>query len=218
MSSRRPVVVVGVGGLGCPALVALAAAFAETERPPPFILCDAETVELSNLHRQILFGDRDLGRVKVEVARERLLSRTPHLDVTARRERLSGAALTALCASAAVVLDCTDDPETKLALNDACVREARPLVHAGVVRLAGHVLAVLPGVTPCVRCLWDELDADPDAASCAADGVLGPAGGRDALDGSVFGGGRRDREEPDPCVSVAGRSEAASGPLVADVA
>jgi molybdopterin/thiamine biosynthesis adenylyltransferase len=187
--------VIGVGGLGCPASLALCEGLsAGGARPATLVLVDDETVDLSNLHRQVLYGAADVSRAKVEVARERLSAWfagvAPKVTIEARRERLQGARLVEFVSEMDVVVDGTDAAETKLLVNDACVRAGVPLVHAGVVGLEGQVLAVIPGVTPCVRCLFGEVDGaaagaagpaavapDSEAPTCAADGVLGPVAG-----------------------------------------
>jgi molybdopterin-synthase adenylyltransferase len=163
------VLVVGAGGLGCPALLALGAA-ASGGRALRVTIVDCDDVDVSNLQRQILYHSDDVGRVKVDAATDALDRRFPALDVVTAHARVDGANVRALVAAHDVVLDCTDGADVKFLLNDACAAARVPLVHGGVVGLAGQLLAIPPG-GPCLRCLFE---APPDVApACADAGVLG---------------------------------------------
>ncbi|MCC7381806.1 MAG: ThiF family adenylyltransferase [Deltaproteobacteria bacterium] len=165
------VLVVGAGGLGSPALLALGAAGARR-----VTIIDPDRVELSNLHRQILYSERDLGRAKAEVAAEKLQARFADLEVKAEvRSFLGGAGERVLGCD--VVLDGTDRVETKLRISDACVDAGVPYVFAGVVGFEGQALGVLPGRSSCVRCLFDEAPPPGAAPTCAELGILGPVAG-----------------------------------------
>lgn len=165
---RARVLVVGAGGLGGPAALALAGAGVGT-----LGLVDFDVVALSNLHRQIQFDAADVGAPKVEAAARRLYALNPHVAVELHPIRLGADNAPALAAAYDVVLDGTDDFETRAAVNAACVAEARPLVSGAVARWSGQV-GVFAG-RPCWRCLVPE--APPDAETCAAVGVAGPLTG-----------------------------------------
>lgn len=154
-----------MGGLGCPAAQYLAGAGVGT-----LSLMDFDRVEESNLHRQPLYGVADIGRLKVEAARDRLLQLDPALRVVPQPSRfLQGTAV----AGHDVVLSCTDDVEAQFALSDACQAVGVPLVHAAVSAWGGE-LAVFPPGGPCLRCLRPIPHAAP---TCAEEGVLGPVPG-----------------------------------------
>lgn len=169
----RDVVVIGAGGLGCPALFALAPVL--VERGLGVVIYDDDTVDLSNLHRQILHTRIDVGRPKVESARDALLRRWPELMVETKRVRVTAANARAIMRGTKLVLDGTDSVESKFEINDACVAEEVPLVHGGVVRWEGQLMSVVPGQA-CYRCLFEEPPSTP-APTCEQAGVLGPAAG-----------------------------------------
>lgn len=166
------VAIVGVGGLGCPAALALAAAGVGT-----LVLVDGDVVEPSNLPRQILYGDADLGRPKVEVAATRLAEGFPGTRVVGIPDHLTRATAAPHLEGCDVVLDGTDQAETKYLLNDVAVGAAMTLVHAGVVGLHGQVLTILPGRTACLRCLFPVEPAEGEVPTCQEAGVLGPVAG-----------------------------------------
>ncbi|MBP6597519.1 MAG: molybdopterin-synthase adenylyltransferase MoeB [Arenimonas sp.] len=166
------VLVVGAGGLGSPACYYLAAAGVGT-----LVLVDDDTVDRSNLQRQILHTDAGIGTAKVESAREALLALNPRVRVEGVRERVTAANVEALVDGADVVLDGADNFPTRYLLSDACVRLAKPLVYGAVHRFEGQVSVFdagrHPGVQPCYRCLFPEPPAPQDAPNCAEAGVLG---------------------------------------------
>jgi molybdopterin/thiamine biosynthesis adenylyltransferase len=162
------VLIVGAGGLGSPAALYLVAAGVGT-----LGLCDPDSVALSNLQRQILFGAADLGGLKVDVARERLSAINPLVQIDghalAVTDRNAGDAI----AGYDIVLDGTDDFTTRFAVNRACVAADIPLVSGAISRWTGQI-----GVfrrRPCYRCLVPEVP--PDAETCARVGVVGALGG-----------------------------------------
>lgn len=160
-------VVVGAGGLGCSVLPLLAA------RGCHVTLFDDDVVSLSNLQRQLLFRTEDVGRAKVEVAKERILSMFPSARIEAMRERLTPETIRREVEEASVVVDGSDNLPTRFLVNDACVLAGRPLVHGGILRFLGQVLVVLPGTSCCYRCLFEELPPAGSVPSCAEAGVLG---------------------------------------------
>lgn len=171
----KTALIVGVGGLGCPAAVGLAEAGVGR-----LILVDPDVVDLSNLQRQVLYGTPDVGRPKAIVAAERLRARYPGVDVTARVERVTGdnlPALLALAGGADVALDCTDDPEARFWVNDAALAHGVPSVIAGLLRYQGLVVAVPRDHGPCFRCLFEEPPGPDETPTCAQVGVLGAVAG-----------------------------------------
>ncbi|HEX3769711.1 MAG TPA: HesA/MoeB/ThiF family protein [Polyangiaceae bacterium] len=176
---KARVLLVGVGGLGCPAALALAEAGLGA-----IGLCDDDVVDRSNLHRQILFGVADVGARKVEAAARALEPRLarasrgsgsiPELHLHA--ERLAPADAVALVRGYDLILEGSDNFATKFLAADACSLAGVPVVHASAVRWVGTVLAVGPGGHPCYRCLFEDRLGE-DAPNCATAGILGPVAG-----------------------------------------
>ncbi len=149
---RSTALVVGVGGLGSPVAMYLAAAGVGR-----LVLVDPEVVELSNLNRQVLHWTTDLGRAKVESAAEKLRRLNPHVEVVAVRRRIESLEdAVQLVREVDVVVDCLDNWRTRFLINEACVRLGKPLVHAAVRGLYGQLMVVKPGEGPCLRCLVPE--------------------------------------------------------------
>jgi len=163
--------IVGAGGLGCPAALVLARAGV---RAIAFI--DDDRVAGENLHRQILHRAADVGRRKVESARDALSRIAPAIETIAIAERFTPENALELVARFAVVLDGADNFATKFLINDACVRARVPFVHAGAVRWSGQLLAVRPGA-PCYRCLFEAPPPPAPDVSCREAGVVGPVAG-----------------------------------------
>ena len=166
--SRVRALVIGVGGLGCPAALALARAGVGT-----LGLIDPDTVDVSNLPRQLLYGDGDVGRAKVEVAAERLTALAPATRVVATRARFTTRDA-AWLRDFDVVLDGTDSIAAKFDVSDAAVAAGVPLAHAGAVDWRAQLLTVVPGVTACYRCVFEEAPPPDDVPSCQEAGVAGP--------------------------------------------
>lgn len=164
--------VIGAGGLGCPALLYLAAAGIGR-----IVVSDFDTVDETNLQRQVLFTEEDLGRPKAAAAAARLAALNPDTEVEPIDARLIGDALAGAVAAADVVLDCCDNFGTRFAVNAACVAAGRPLVSGAAIRYEGQ-LAVFradrPG-SPCYRCLWEE-EAE-GLENCRGNGIFGPVTG-----------------------------------------
>src|SRR5262245_8533088 len=167
--SQTRALVIGVGGLGAPAARVLADAGVGT-----IGLIDPDRVELSNLHRQPLFTESDLGRPKAEAAAARLRAEHPDLDARAFQARFD-AALAPLLDEFDVVLDGTDSIDAKFTINDAAVARGVPLVHAGASGTRAQLMTVLPGRTACYRCLFEDPPPPGDVPSCQEAGVLGPS-------------------------------------------
>ncbi len=159
---------IGLGGVGAPAALYLAAAGIGTLR-----LIDDDTVALSNLQRQIAFDTSDIGRTKVTAAAATLAALNPDVRIEAVAERLNRANADRLISGCDVVIDGTDDFATRFAVNAACMAASVPLVSGALGRWSGQV-AVFTG-RPCYRCLVP--DVPPDAATCARVGVIGALAG-----------------------------------------
>jgi molybdopterin/thiamine biosynthesis adenylyltransferase len=159
---------IGLGGVGAPAALYLAAAGIGTLR-----LIDDDTVALSNLQRQIAFSVADIGRPKVEAGAEALTALNPHVRVEPFVERLTEANAAGLIEGCDVVIDGTDDFATRFAVNAACVAARIPLVSGALGRWNGQV-GVFTG-RPCYRCLVP--GAPPEAETCARVGVMGALAG-----------------------------------------
>jgi molybdopterin/thiamine biosynthesis adenylyltransferase len=162
------ILIVGVGGLGCPSSLALAEAGVGT-----LGLMDFDQVELSNLHRQILYAAKDVGRPKVEAALEFLNSRFPRTKVIPLAGMMTAESLRVNLPQYDLVIDGLDRLEKKFFLNDWCVKLGKPYVHAGVVKLEGQVLGILPGQTACLRCLLPKIPPPFAMPTCQEAGVLG---------------------------------------------
>ena len=160
--------IVGLGGLGSPAAMYLAAAGVGTLQ-----LCDDDLVDLSNLQRQIAHTTARIGQPKVASAASALQALNPGVAVVERRQRLEGAALEQAVSAADIVLDCCDNFATRFAVNAACRRHRRPLVSGAAVRWDGQisVFSQQPG-TACYRCLYGE-DGQEDLR-CSHNGVVAP--------------------------------------------
>ena len=166
----RRVLVIGMGGLGCPASLALAYAGVRE-----FTIADPDVVELSNLHRQPWYRSSDVGSPKVEVAAERLRDAFPSARVTALPFRVDSERAASLFVEHDVIIDGTDDVESKFLLSQIAVRHRVPLVHGGVIRFEGQAMLIAPE-GPCLRCLFEPPTRD-ETTSCARAGVLGTVAG-----------------------------------------
>ncbi len=165
--------IVGAGGLGCPAALYLAASGIGR-----ITIADGDKVDATNLQRQILYRDKTVGAPKAAAAREALREINPQVEVVALGERLEGAALEHLVAGADVVLDCTDNFATRHALNRACVNASKPLVSGAAIRFDGQ-LAVFDlrcADSPCYSCLFPE-SAEAEDVGCSVMGVFSPLTG-----------------------------------------
>ena len=164
------VLVIGAGGLGSPAAMYLAASGVGK-----LTLVDDDTVDLTNLQRQIAHTTARVGQPKVLSARETLAGINPEIEIVALQERLDGARLAELVLSSTVVLDCTDNFATRHAVNRACVAARVPLVSGAVIRFDGQVSVFDPrtGTQPCYSCLFPQEQQFTDEA-CSSMGVFAP--------------------------------------------
>lgn len=162
------ILMIGMGGLGAPASLYLAAAGVGS-----LVIVDPDRVELSNLQRQVLFTSSDRGRSKVDAGLRRLTDLNPHVETQALQLVVGPDNAQALIGGFDLVLDGTDDFATRLAVSDACVATGVPLVSGAIGRWTGQV-GIFPG-RPCYRCLVPEIP--PDAETCQAVGVIGALAG-----------------------------------------
>ena len=170
------VLLIGAGGLGCPLAQYLAAAGVGT-----LGLVDFDVVDASNLQRQVLYGVADVGRPKVEVARERVVALNPDVKVEVHRLRLASDNALEILGAYDVVVDGTDNFPTRYLTNDACVLLGKPNVYGSVFRFEGQASVFDARHGPCYRCLYPEPPPPGAVPSCAEGGVLGVLPGLVAL-------------------------------------
>jgi molybdopterin-synthase adenylyltransferase len=173
---KARVLVLGAGGLGSPCALYLAAAGVGH-----LGLVDDDEVSLSNLQRQILFATKDVGRAKVEAAKEHLAALNPGVEVTAHHVRLTAQNVTGLIAGYDIVADGSDNFETRFLVNDACHAQKKILVSAAVTEFDGQLATFKAwdksGNYPCYRCLFPGPPPPGTMPSCSETGVLGAAAG-----------------------------------------
>ncbi|HEY0436186.1 MAG TPA: molybdopterin-synthase adenylyltransferase MoeB [Phenylobacterium sp.] len=162
------VLIVGAGGLGSPAALYLAAAGVGA-----IFIADPDVVDASNLQRQILYAEDDVGQPKAEAAADRLAALNPHIFVAGYNGAFDDSTADELCEGVDLVLDGTDDFAVRYAVNAACVRHGKPLVSGAIGRWTGQVGVF--GRQPCYRCLVPEIP--PEAETCSAVGVVGALAG-----------------------------------------
>jgi adenylyltransferase/sulfurtransferase len=166
------VLLIGAGGLGCPLAQYLAAAGVGR-----IGLVDFDVVDVSNLQRQVLYGTADVGRPKVEVARERIRALNPDVEVLTFSERLTSENALERFAPFDVVIDGTDNFPTRYLSNDACVLLGKPTVYGAILRFEGQASTFDARRGPCYRCLFPEPPPPGTVPTCAEVGVLGAMAG-----------------------------------------
>jgi molybdopterin/thiamine biosynthesis adenylyltransferase len=174
MSERnnQSILIVGAGGLGIPAAMALARA-----QSSDLALIDPDQVDLSNLPRQVIFGTADVGTAKVIAAARALLRTHPQTGIATQVCALTPYNAFAIISACGFVIDATDNPIAKFLINDVCTQLGRPFVYAGVIGMTGQAMTVLPGKSACLRCLFEEPPSVEEIASCREAGIVGPVGG-----------------------------------------
>jgi len=165
---KSSVVIIGAGGLGIPASVYLVAAGAGRVG-----VVDEDVVEKSNLHRQTIYTEEDVGSPKAGVAAERLRGLNPHVVVEPHEVRLSSANAMGVLEGYDVVIDCTDNFPARYLINDACVLLGKPDVYASIFRFEGQASTFESRKGPCYRCLFPEPPPPDSVQDCAMAGVLG---------------------------------------------
>lgn len=166
------VLIIGAGGLGSPTAFYLAAAGVGA-----LGLIDADNVELTNLHRQILHATKDLGKAKVESGKDTLTDLNPDVEVITYHCRLDPKNVDALFADYDFVVDGSDNFETKFLVNDAAVRMEKAYSHAGIVRWQGQVMTIIGGKTACYRCLFKDPPEPAEILNCQQSGIIGAVAG-----------------------------------------
>lgn len=170
---RASALIIGVGGLGSPAAMYLAAAGVGT-----LVISDHDTVDLSNLQRQIVHHSDEIGQAKVDSARRTLLRLNPGVTVRTIPRRLSGDALIEEAGGSQVVLDCSDNFRTRFEVNAACVAARTPLVSGAAIRFEGQIGVFDPRSddSPCYHCLFPNEQNELDD-TCVRNGVMAPLPG-----------------------------------------
>ena len=174
--AKGRVLLIGVGGLGSPAAIYLAAAGVGI-----IGLADADTIAVSNLQRQILYDTTHIGQFKVDQARERLLALNPHVTVVAHCLQFTPSLAGDMLQGYDFVIDASDNFATKFLVADACHRHGIPYSHAGVRGFHAQTMTVLPGRTACYRCVFDAPPAVPQS-------VTGPMGYVPGVTGAIQAG------------------------------
>ena len=163
------VLIVGMGGLGCPAAMYLAAAGVGH-----LIIADDDLVELTNLQRQVAHSQSMIGEPKVVSAQQTLLGLNPDLKITALQKRLEGSELSEAVGQADLIVDACDNFTTRFAINSACIEHGKPLVSGAAIRMEGQVTVFdsRNPTSPCYQCLYSQ--GDDEDASCSENGVMAP--------------------------------------------
>lgn len=162
------VFIVGAGGLGCPVGYYLAAAGVGT-----IAMIDNDTVELSNLQRQIAHSTKTVGAFKVDSAKATFETLNPDVTVVGIKERISRDNIMDLIRDCDVVVDGSDNFPTRYLVNDACVLSRKPLVSGAILRFEGQVTTIMPGKGHCYRCLFEDMPPAGLVPSCQEAGVIG---------------------------------------------
>lgn len=166
------VLIIGAGGLGAPAAMYLAAAGVGT-----IGIADADEVDLSNLQRQIIHTTEDVGKAKVQSARETMERMNPEVTVNTYRTFVDSSNIRELIQEYDFILDGTDNFPAKFLINDACVMEGKPFCHAGIIRFKGQLMTYVPGKGPCYRCVFQSPPPKDAVPTCRQAGVIGAMGG-----------------------------------------
>ncbi len=170
--ARSSALVIGLGGIGC-----AVASYLASSGTGHLILNDFDTIDETNLGRQFLYGPDDIGKLKVEVAAQRLAAINPDIQLSTISRRLDPVELKTVTGDADIVLDGTDNFATRFAVSDACVVTGRVLVSGSAIRFEGQLAVFGPDYTKscCYRCLYTE--ADESLQDCSGNGVLAPIPG-----------------------------------------
>jgi molybdopterin/thiamine biosynthesis adenylyltransferase len=145
------VVIAGIGGLGC-----ASATYLTVAGVGHITIIDYDLVELSNLNRQVLYWEEDIGKKKVAVAQKKLTQLNPTVEITPIHAEITEQNVSRLIDGAQVVVDGLDTLDARLVLNSACVQQKTPYIYGGVSRLRGMITTIIPGETPCLACFNPE--------------------------------------------------------------
>lgn len=170
--ANAKVFIVGAGGLGSPAALYLAAAGVGT-----IGIIDGDVVDLSNLQRQVIHHTPDVGRPKIQSAREKIAALNPDVTVVPIHDRLTAKNALDVVKTFDVIIDGTDNFPSKFLINDTAVLANKPLIHGGILRFTGQVLTIIPGKSACYRCLFKTPPPAGLVPSCQEAGVLGALAG-----------------------------------------
>jgi adenylyltransferase/sulfurtransferase len=162
---KAKVCVVGVGGIGNPVVTQLTAMGVGKLK-----IVDRDIIEISNLHRQHLYTENDLGRVKVEAAKERLEKINSGVEIEALPNSVTKYTAESIINGYDIVVDALDSIDARYALNDACIKLNIPLIYAGALGMLGSVCTIIPNKTACLRCIFPAL-AEDDMPTCSTEGV-----------------------------------------------
>ena len=166
------VLIIGAGGLGAPAAMYLAAAGVGT-----IGIADADEVDLSNLQRQIIQSTQDVGKAKVQSAKETMEAINPDVKVITYRTFVDSESIMDLIKDYDFIIDGTDNFPAKFLINDACVMAKKPFSHAGIIRFKGQLMTYVPGEGPCYRCVFKNPPPKDAVPTCKQAGVIGAMGG-----------------------------------------
>ena len=166
------VLIIGAGGLGAPAAMYLAAAGVGT-----IGIADADVVDLSNLQRQIIHATEDVGKPKVDSARETMNRLNPDVTVKTYQTFVSSENILDLIQDYDFILDGTDNFPAKFLINDACVLAGKPFCHAGIIQFWGQLMTYVPGQGPCYRCVFKNPPPPGAVPTCKQAGVIGAMAG-----------------------------------------
>jgi molybdopterin-synthase adenylyltransferase len=162
---KAKVCVVGVGGIGNPVVTQLTAMGVGKLK-----IVDRDIIEISNLHRQHLYTENDIGRVKVEAAKERLEKINSSVEIEALPNSVSKYTAESIVDGFDIVVDALDSIDARYALNDACIKLNIPLIYAGALGMLGSICTIIPNITACLRCIFPAL-AEDDMPTCSTEGV-----------------------------------------------
>ena len=166
------VLIIGAGGLGAPTAMYLAAAGVGT-----IGIADADEVDLSNLQRQIIHATKDLGKPKVQSAKETMNDLNPDVTVNTYHTFVTSGNIREIIRDYDFIIDGTDNFPAKFLINDACVMEKKPFSHAGIIRFKGQLMTYVPGEGPCYRCVFRDPPPKDAVPTCKQAGVVGAMGG-----------------------------------------
>ncbi|MCR5167378.1 MAG: thiazole biosynthesis adenylyltransferase ThiF [Oscillospiraceae bacterium] len=170
--SQAKVLIIGAGGLGAPAALYLAAAGVGT-----IGIVDADEVDLSNLQRQVIHSTADIGKPKVQSAKETMEAINPDVTVNTYHTFVTSGNVLDLIKDYDFILDGTDNFPAKFLINDACVMAKKPFSHAGIIRFKGQLMTYVPGQGPCYRCVFKNPPPKDAVPTCKQAGVIGAMGG-----------------------------------------